>query len=43
MWRIIVDTREQSGYSFSVPTVRRKLEAGDYSVKGLEERVAVER
>lgn len=40
---VVVDTREQNGYSFSCPTVRRKLNAGDYSVEGLEDRVAVER
>ena len=43
MYRILIDTREQNDYSFSVPVVRRKLEAGDYSVEGLETRVAVER
>ncbi len=40
---IIVDTREQEGYSFSLPSVRKKLEAGDYSIVGFEEKVAVER
>jgi len=43
VYRIVIDTREQNGYSFSVPAVRRKLDAGDYSVEGFEERVAVER
>lgn len=41
--RIVTDTREQEPYSFSIPTVRRALPAGDYSVEGLETRVAVER
>ena len=43
---IIVDTREQEGYSFDprlAATIRRKLPAGDYSVAGLEGSVAVER
>lgn len=43
---IILDTREQEPYSFDprlVAAVRRALPAGDYSVEGLEECVAVER
>jgi ERCC4-type nuclease len=43
---IIIDTREQEPYSFDprqAAAVRRTLPAGDYSVEGLEERVAVER
>ena len=43
---IITDTREQAPYSFDprlAATLRRALPAGDYSVEGLEERVAVER
>ena len=43
---IIVDTREQEGYSFDprlAATVKRALAAGDYSVAGLEGTVAVER
>jgi len=43
---IIIDTREQEGYSFDsrlAATVRRALPAGDYSVAGLEATVAVER
>ena len=41
---IIIDTREQLAYTFDgVPTERRKLEAGDYSVLGLEDVVCVER
>jgi len=42
-FHIIVDTREQAEYSFACPVVRRKLDAGDYSVQGFEARVAVER
>ena len=43
---IVIDTREQEGYSFDsrlAATVRRALPAGDYSVAGLEGLVAVER
>jgi ERCC4-type nuclease len=42
----VIDSREQEPYSFDpqlFQTVRRALEAGDYSVGGLEEQVAVER
>lgn len=42
-YTIVVDTREQHGYSFSRPAITRKLDAGDYSIAGLEGRVAVER
>jgi ERCC4-type nuclease len=43
---VIVDTREKEPYTFDprlVAVVRHALPAGDYSVAGLEERVAVER
>ena len=43
---IVIDTREQEGYSFDprlAATVRRALPAGDYSVAGLENILAVER
>lgn len=43
---IVIDTREQEPYSFDprlAATARRALPAGDYSVEGLEQRVAVER
>jgi ERCC4-type nuclease len=43
---LVIDTRESEPYSFSperAATVRRALPAGDYSVEGLEQRVAVER
>ena len=42
-FRIVIDTREQAEYGFNCPTVRHKLDAGDYSVEGLETVVAVER
>ena len=43
---VVVDTREQEGYSFPAERfamVRRALPAGDYSLAGLEHTVAVER
>jgi ERCC4-type nuclease len=44
---IVVDTREQAPWTFEdidgVSVVRAKLETGDYSVRGLEHRVAIER
>jgi DNA excision repair protein ERCC-4 len=43
---IIIDTREQEFYSFNprlAAAVRRPLPAGDYSVAGLEDAIAVER
>jgi len=43
VFRIISDSREQQPYVFSVPSIRKKLEAGDYSIEGFEDSVAVER
>lgn len=40
---IIVDSREQTPLPISLPTLRRKLGTGDYSIRGLEHRVAFER
>lgn len=40
---IIIDSREQEPFSFSLPSVRKKLDAGDYSIEGLESVVAIER
>ena len=43
---LVVDTREQEPYGFAADeasVVRKALPAGDYSVVGLEDRVAVER
>jgi ERCC4-type nuclease len=43
---VVVDTREQLPYIFNsekVAAIRRALPAGDYSLVGLENRVAVER
>jgi len=44
--RIVVDTREQVPWTFEgqdVELVRAKLNAGDYSIDGLEHRIAIER
>lgn len=44
---IVIDTREPAGGGwepyFSVPTVRGKLDTGDYSIVGAEHLVAIER
>jgi ERCC4-type nuclease len=43
---VVVDTREQEPYTFdprSVAVIRRALPAGDYSIEGHEDSVAVER
>lgn len=42
--RIIVDTREQDAFKFEgLQTIRKKLDAGDYSLEGFEHRVSIER
>ena len=41
--KIIIDTREQLEYSFTVPSERGDLYTGDYSIVGLEKHVAIER
>ena len=40
---IIIDTREQNPLVFSFPCERGTLVTGDYSIKGLERYVAIER
>jgi DNA excision repair protein ERCC-4 len=41
---IVVDSREQVPWTFDeTPTVRAALRAGDYSIVGAEERIAIER
>ena len=40
---IIIDTREQNPLSFSLPAETGTLTTGDYSLKGLERFVAIER
>ncbi len=42
-FRIVIDSREQQPYTFACEVVKAKLDAGDYSVVGFEQRVAVER
>lgn len=46
MLRVVIDTREQQPWSFPADrfeTERRGLPTGDYTVAGLEDRLAVER
>lgn len=40
---IIIDTREQCPLGFSCPTERGTLHTGDYSVRGHEDQIAIER
>lgn len=40
---IVIDTREQAPLSFSLPAERGTLATGDYSLKGLEPHIAIER
>ncbi len=40
---ILIDTREQAPWAFTLTTEPATLDAGDYSIKGLERLVAVER
>ena len=42
-FRVVIDSREQLPFGFVCPTVCRALDAGDYSVDGIEDQVAVER
>lgn len=43
-WVCVQDSREQLPWQFDgIPTVVRKLDAGDYSVEGLENVIAIER
>lgn len=39
----IVDTREQTPLRLLIPTVRGTLQTGDYSLRGLEHMIAIER
>jgi len=41
--RIVIDTREQLPYEFQVETERCTLPTGDYSIKGAESLVVIER
>jgi DNA excision repair protein ERCC-4 len=40
---IVVDSREQRPLEFTLPTERGTLQTGDYSIRGLEHFVAIER
>lgn len=40
---IVIDTREQLPYSFSIESTRATLKTGDYSLAGLESVVSIER
>jgi len=43
---VVIDTREQTPWTsegLRLQTVRAKLDTGDYSIEGLEDRVAIER
>jgi ERCC4-type nuclease len=40
---IVIDSREQRPWSFTVPSVVSALDVGDYSIMGLESRIAIER
>lgn len=40
---VVIDTREQLPWTLCFPSVSRKLPAGDYSLVGLEDRIAIER
>jgi ERCC4-type nuclease len=40
---VVIDTREQNPLGFTLPTERGTLTTGDYSIRGLEMFVAVER
>ena len=40
---ILVDTREQTPWAFTLPTERATMRTGDYSVSGLEHLIAIER
>ena len=47
-YHVIKDTREQNGYYFSkfntcAGMIERKLDTGDYSIEGLEDKICVER
>jgi DNA excision repair protein ERCC-4 len=41
--KIVVDTREQLPYSFETPSEVGTVPVGDYTIAGLENRVAIER
>ena len=40
---VLIDAREQTPWAFSLPTERATLTTGDYSVRGLESLIGIER
>jgi len=40
---VVIDTREQNPYTFSCPVEAGTLATGDYSIRGFEDRIAIER
>ncbi len=43
MSRIVIDTKEQTPWHFTYPTVYKHLDTGDYSIEGRENLICVER
>ena len=41
--KIVIDNREKRPWVFSVPTISGTLSTGDYSVKGLEDYISIEK
>ena len=41
--KILIDTREQLPYEFGIPSEVGAIPAGDYSIMGLENHIAIER
>lgn len=43
-FRIVIDTREQKPYKFGkIPVIIKTLNAGDYSIEGMEHLISIER
>ena len=41
--KIVIDSREKTPLTFTLPTEVAGLKTGDYSVKGVEDKIAIER
>jgi len=41
--KILIDTREQQPYDFDTPFEMGTIPIGDYSIRGLENHIAIER
>jgi DNA excision repair protein ERCC-4 len=41
--KFVIDTREKEPWDLGPESIRKKIEAGDYSIEGQEQRVAIER